>query len=151
MQKECKDCGNIKPLTQFYKGAGMSDGFINSCKECKKEYTKKNYKERFEFYQEYEKLRFRDKDRKKHVVGYQRAHRKKYPEKYRAREAIATAIDSKRINKQPCERCGQTNGIEAHHEDYLKPLDVTWLCRKHHRERHKEINESLKVGAQKRP
>lgn len=39
--------------------------------------------------------------------------------------------------KEQCKVCGTNENIEAHHEDYTKPLDVTWLCRKHHREHHK--------------
>jgi hypothetical protein len=40
----------------------------------------------------------------------------------------------------PCEVCKETN-VDAHHDDYNKPLDVRWLCKKHHREHHKsEIN-----------
>jgi hypothetical protein len=33
-------------------------------------------------------------------------------------------------------------GIVAHHEDYDKPLDVIWLCRTHHKLRHREINKN---------
>ncbi len=40
----------------------------------------------------------------------------------------------------PCWICGDK--AEAHHEDYSKPKDVVWLCRKHHLEYHadKKIN-----------
>jgi hypothetical protein len=28
------------------------------------------------------------------------------------------------------------NNLEAHHPDYDRPLDVVWLCQKHHKEAH---------------
>lgn len=44
--------------------------------------------------------------------------------------------------KQPCEVCGE-QVVDAHHDDYAKPLDVRWLCRTHHNEHH--INERKRL------
>lgn len=38
--------------------------------------------------------------------------------------------------RQPCEICGELK-VDAHHDDYTKPMDVRWLCRKHHNEHHR--------------
>lgn len=62
-----------------------------------------------------------------------------YPKQTRARRIVCTAIRAGKLRKQPCERCGVTENIEAHHEDYNQPLNVNWLCTRHHAERHMEI------------
>lgn len=59
----------------------------------------------------------------------------KYPERRRARTAVGNALRDGRLTRGPCELAG--NGecrgrVEAHHEDYERPLDVRWLCAKHH-------------------
>jgi hypothetical protein len=41
------------------------------------------------------------------------------------------------LKKMPCEVCKTEIDVQAHHDDYTKPLDVRWLCRKHHAEHHK--------------
>jgi hypothetical protein len=61
------------------------------------------------------------------------------PEKRRAQKMVENHLKSGKLVREPCERCGCTVRIQAHHEDYAKPLDVMWLCPLHHRERHKEL------------
>lgn len=50
--------------------------------------------------------------------------------KQSARRDVAHAVKSGKLRRQPCEVCGER--AEAHHPDYAKPLDVRWLCRRHH-------------------
>ena len=40
------------------------------------------------------------------------------------------------VVQKPCEVCGNEYS-QAHHCDYNKPLEVMWLCQKHHSEWHK--------------
>ena len=42
--------------------------------------------------------------------------------------------------RESCEVCF-AEGAEGHHEDYGKPLEVVWLCKKHHAERHSELRK----------
>ena len=34
MEKKCNDCGEVKPLTEFYKRASSKDGYNYYCKPC---------------------------------------------------------------------------------------------------------------------
>jgi ribosomal protein S27AE len=65
-----------------------------------------------------------------------------------ARNAVARAILAGKLVRQPCSRCGALS-VDAHHEDYSKPLDVVWLCRKCHTLRHQERGD-IKPRAKKR-
>lgn len=58
------------------------------------------------------------------------------PERRRARRAAFAAVQRGEVEKKPCAVCGETRRVYAHHEDYDKPLDVVWLCARHHAERH---------------
>lgn len=40
-----------------------------------------------------------------------------------------------KLQRQPCEDCGAASE-HRHHENYDKPLEVTWLCRECHGKRH---------------
>ena len=61
----------------------------------------------------------------------------KFPEKIRARQMVGQALYYGTLMRKPCEVCG-IKKVDAHHDDYKKPLKVRWLCDKHHKELHKE-------------
>jgi hypothetical protein len=44
----------------------------------------------------------------------------------------AAALQRGELVKKPCFVC-QSWQSEMHHADYGKPLDVIWVCRRHHR------------------
>ena len=66
-----------------------------------------------------------------------RNNQRKFPEKITARSAVSSALYHGKIRRKPCEVCGILK-VEAHHDDYSKPLDVKWLCNKHHKEYEKK-------------
>lgn len=52
-----------------------------------------------------------------------------YADKKRAMDKVRRAVQSgKLVKPEACCDCGQPRPLEAHHADYSKPLDVTWLC-----------------------
>ena len=75
-------------------------------------------------------------------AAYARAHRPRHadlPEEQRLR-AVARAyanVYQKRgkLVPQPCESCSAP-GVQKHHDDYNRPLEVRWFCRKCHLDLH---------------
>ena len=48
-----------------------------------------------------------------------------------ARYLVKRALLTNQLKRGACAVCG-CQGAQAHHHDYDRPLDVTWLCRPHH-------------------
>lgn len=65
-----------------------------------------------------------------------RKRREKYRQRYIANNAVNNAIRDEKLFPLPCWTCGATENTEAHHPAYNLPLDVIWLCKKHHLETH---------------
>ena len=157
-KKICFKCGIEKPLSEFYKHPQMSDGHVNKCIECNKKDVIQNRELRKEYYHAYDRVRGKTKERrdsqnsnsKKYKLKIQESKklwRNRNPEKYHAHRLVDNAIRGGRLLKQPCEVCGATEDVEAHHADYSKPLDVRWLCYIHHNELHRkyDLEEDLKI------
>ncbi len=134
--KRCFKCGQIKPLSEFYKHPKMADGHVNKCKECNKKDVNENRGLKIEYYREYDRQRMdgRSNEAKKNWM-------KNNPIKKAAQLAVSSAIKKGLLIKPTvCENCGKTDcRIEGHHESYEKEfwLSVNWLCSVCHRARHK--------------
>lgn len=68
---------------------------------------------------------------KKYLKEKGKRHRENHPDRYFARTIAARNIPASTCSISGCEEKG-----ERHHEDYNKPLDVIYLCRKHHMDFH---------------
>lgn len=137
-QKRCFKCGQLKSLNEFYSHPQMADGRLNKCKECTKDEAAKRLSEKREYVQEYDRWRSKTDTRKEKLLVYQRTRRAKHPEKNKARAKVNREVYEGKLIPQPCSVCGH-HKAEAHHHDYSKPLDVIWLCFKHHHELHGHI------------
>lgn len=145
-KKKCFKCNKIRKLDMFYKHPDMPDGHVNKCKKCNKKDVSDNYRKNIDYYIKYEKERFKRPERKEQIKKYQQKRRKTFKGKNTARQKVNNAIRDGRLNKLPCEECGEIK-VEAHHVDYRSPLKIKWLCRKHHLKKHNKKNyENLSVS-----
>ena len=55
--------------------------------------------------------------------------------KLQAHGMVRIALLKGTLKRGSCEQCGSFR-VEAHHDDYDKPLEVRWLCRRHHQMLH---------------
>jgi hypothetical protein len=55
----------------------------------------------------------------------------KYPDRVKARRRVLKALKDGILIRGPCIVCGDPKS-QGHHDDYRRPLDVKWLCQKHH-------------------
>lgn len=89
----------------------------------------------------YERDRIYRARRKEKIKAYTKEYKKKNRQKIKARGKVNKAIARGKLLRLPCIRCGNLIS-QAHHEDYFKPLEVIWLCPKHHSEIHRNTSAS---------
>lgn len=150
-QKVCFKCGELKPLSAFYKHPRMADGRVNKCKECNKVDVRSNYKDKIDYYKEYDRKRSLIKGTKRHksAIEYARNNNKsrriKYSDlsedakkqylikqterrllnadRYKANVAVSNALrDGKLIKPINCESCGNDGKLHGHHSSYAEDM-----------------------------
>ena len=148
--KTCFKCHQTKPRSEFYAHPQMGDGLLGKCKECTRRDSeeRRKLKEQDPVWQEKELARHREKAAKFRALGIKadaeamRRGKIKWNRenrhKKRAQGLVSKAIQSGKLARFPCEICGLEE-TEAHHDDYSKPLDVRFLCVRHHNEHHVEM------------
>ena len=132
MEKTCFKCGETKPFREFYRHNAMSGGRLNKCIDCTK-LDAKNHR-----LLNLDRIRAYDRERgNRQSAEYLANYRKRYPRKYKAHNAVNNAIRDGKIQKvSECSECGSDFHVEAHHDDYSKPLQVRWLCAACHKQWH---------------
>lgn len=130
--KRCFKCDELKPLREYYRHPRMADGHLNKCRVCTRKDVQDNRAARRDYYKEYDRARSQLPHRKALVRAMEHKHRARHL----ARIAVHNAVVRGKLKRSPCEVCGDPK-VDAHHEDYGKPLDVVWLCRIHHGMRHR--------------
>lgn len=136
--KTCFKCGDEKPFTEFYKHKAMGDGYLGKCKSCTKSDSTAHRNNNLEKIRAYDRARGN-----RHPPGYLKEYRTKYPKKYKAHAMVNNAITAGKLFRLPCEVCLSSKNLNAHHDDYAKPLNVRWLCAAHHHQWHAENGEAL--------
>lgn len=156
-EKECFKCKEVLPLSLFYKHARMKDGHLNKCIECTKQDSKDSRRKSADYYRAYDAYRFKNDPRVKErhrrylQTDKGKASQKKSKQKWlennvvkrAANVIVRNAIRDGRLTKpDTCSVCGAgETRIHGHHDDYAKPLEVTWLCPACHKQWHKENGE----------
>ena len=137
MRKACRKCGRELPIDQFYRHSMMADGHLNFCKLCVRKRVRA-HREVNEHVRGYDRERAKTPARK--VLSRENTKRWRIanPEKYQAETAVGNAVRDGKLARGVCEVCGATR-VHAHINNYSKPLDVTWLCAKHHHRLHAKI------------
>ena len=148
--KRCFKCLCHKPVDDFYKHAAMSDGRFGKCKDCTKNDVKLHRQQNLEKVRSYDRMRGSMPHRVAARATYQktpaaheshrlslRKYRMKHPERDGARAAVQRALKSGKLIAWPvCAVPGCCDKPEGHHPDYERPLEVVWLCTRHHSAAH---------------
>ena len=121
--KACTECGKEKDESEFYKNRG---GLQCYCKPCNNARSMKWHSEHRESRRETNNRYYANNREERRARKHR--WREEHPDRVKAHNIVNNKISSGRlVRKANCIICGRSPTV-AHHEDYKKPLAVTWLC-----------------------
>lgn len=121
--KRCFRCHCEKPLSDFYKHAGMKDGHLNKCKQCTKADVAEHRAANLDRVQAYDRRRASQPHRRAQSMQVQAEWKAAHPERRAAQIALGNAVRTGRIVPWPvCEIPECSKKPHAHHPDYSMPL-----------------------------
>ena len=148
--KTCIRCGEDRPLTSFQRQ--RNGNLENVCHQCHwRRYGARNSGlRRNDDYRQHRRQLIASREKteldrardRKHAERYRFA----YPEKEAAKRKVAAALKKGLLDRPAiCSSCREEppprrdgrRTIHAHHADYSRPLDVTWLCSLCHAKEHR--------------
>ena len=131
----CGLCRIKKPLEQYQRNKSNPLGRAYWCKECRREFDReRNLRPDRKLYIKQWEQSGRGKELRSLARKKDRLQNK---DKYCARRLLNKLIKESLIKRMPCEICGKEGN--GHHPDYTKPVEVVWLCRKHHAELNRKL------------
>lgn len=129
----CRKCKKDKPEDQFNFFNKEKGTRQTMCRECFSEYNRERYRSNPEKYKADVK-KYREENTEACFETRLKVW-KKNKTLYNARKLTEAALASGKIKRpETCQVCGKApeKRIEAHHENYDKPLDIIWCCTKCH-------------------
>ena len=133
--KRCTSCGEEKPLEDFRRERLGKYGRQARCRECKAAAQRERHAERGGHTEKKRKWEAENRERLKASKARYSA---RNPGKRDAKRLVWNALRrGDLVRPNSCSECGLACTPQAHHEDYSKPLVVTWLCVDCHKKRHR--------------
>ena len=145
MEYTCKWCNEIKPEHDFIRRdpkAPYSDSNIRCCKSCNQARNRERYKDpdiRAKQLKANGEWRKANPDK---MGVYAKDFIARNPNNLKARSKVGHMIRRGYWTQQPCEVCGSSDYVEAHHDSYAEAhwTTVRWLCKQHHEEWHQHLD-----------
>lgn len=147
-EKVCAKC--FRPIDRFGKDGARRRSYCYPCDRLRCAAYRRSENGRITLREKY----VRDRDSEKRRASERSRVKKRaqmYPEKMKAKRAVRSAIEcGGLVRPSVCQQCGTTpppmrdgrSPIQAHHDDYSKPLEVRWLCVRCHINEHYDVQEA---------
>lgn len=133
--KECYNCKIIFDISFFCKRYDAKDGLSSYCRDCRRiKYRLKRANNPDTFKNKDKKYYHKNREKIQNSrKSYSDECRRKVSAHYKVNYAVKKGYI---IKPSTCSKCNESGRIEGHHEDYSKPLEVSWLCKTCHMRLH---------------